>query len=209
MPDDTRFYQSDGLNVEAYDQFTAQQFGVDGRDVAFYLRQARRLAGPVLDLGVGVGRVAWPLAQAGVGVVGLDLSEAMLRRARAKGEQYSPDVRQRTRFVAGDMADFELDETFALVIIAYRSFQSMITPEDQRRCLACIHRHLRPGGRLVVDLFDPRLDLCLPDAEGLGQLDGIRHPVSGNTITVKITRLRTDPVQQIPPGYEHDELGFR
>ncbi|HUU84834.1 MAG TPA: class I SAM-dependent methyltransferase [Phycisphaerae bacterium] len=197
MTDDTPFYQADGLNVETFDELTAQDFAPGDKDVAFYLRQARRFGGPVLDLGAGTGRVAWPLAEAGFDVVGLDLSEAMLRRAAAKGDRHAPDVRERVRFLPGNMADFDLEQQFALVIIAFRSFQALLSPEDQRRCLNCIHRHLKPGGRLILDLFDPRLDLCVPDAKNPCDKPTVCHPVSGNKVEIEFTRLRTDPLQQL------------
>ncbi|MHC4066540.1 MAG: class I SAM-dependent methyltransferase [Planctomycetota bacterium] len=197
MADDTPFYQADGLNVETYDELTAQQFGADAVDAAFFVRQAQRYGGPVLDLGAGSGRIAWPLAEAGFDVVGLDLSKPMIRRAEAKGERYAPEVRRRMRFVAGNMADFDLGRTFALVVSAFRSFQALTSPEDQRHCLACIHRHLQPGGRLIIDLFDPRLDLCVPDATNPVDEVRVRHPRSGNLVVVDFTRVGTDPVRQM------------
>ena len=197
MADDAPFYQADGLNVQTYDELTAQEFGAGGKDAAFFVRQARRFGGPVLELGAGTGRIAWPLAEAGFEATGLDLSPAMLRRAEAKGQRYPAAVRERIRFVAGDMADFQLDQTFALVIIAYRSFQALIKPEDQRRSLTCIHRHLEPGGRLIMDLFDPRLDLCVPEARNPVPEATVRHPVSGNLVKIDFVRLATDPMRQV------------
>jgi SAM-dependent methyltransferase len=197
MSDYTPFYRTDGLNVETFDELAAQQFGADPVDAAFFVRQAGRFGGPVLELGAGTGRVTWPLAEAGFDVVGLDLSEAMLRRAEAKAERYTPDVRKRIRFVPGHMADFDLEQEFALVIVAFRSLQALMSPEDQRRCLTCIHRHLKPGGRLILDVFDPRLDLCVPDAKNPLEETTVRHPISGNPVKIDFVRLATDPVRQV------------
>jgi SAM-dependent methyltransferase len=197
MYPETPFYETDGLHVETFDELAAQQFGADAIDAAFYVRQAKRFGGPVLELGAGTGRVTWPLAEAGLNVVGLDLSEAMIRRAQAKAERYGPEVGERVRFVVGNMADFNLEQQFALVIIAFRSFQALLSPEEQRRCLDCIHRHLKPGGGLILDLFDPRLDLCVPDAKNPMDAISVRHSISGNLVKIAITRLETDPVRQL------------
>jgi hypothetical protein len=107
------------------------------------------------------------------------------------------DARRLAQFVPGDMADFQLDQTFALAIIPYRSFQVLITPEDQRHCLECVHRHLRPGGRLIVNLFDPLLDRCVPDAPFPRQEQTVRHPTTGNVVTAEVIRHVNDPVRQV------------
>jgi SAM-dependent methyltransferase len=151
-----------GPSVDYYD--LRQQDGpgtpIEG-DVAFYRRQAKRARGPILELGCGTGRVTFPLADAGLDVTGLDASRAMLRVARRK---LRATPRPKVRLVRGDMRRFTLRRRFALVIIPFRAFQALLTVRDQRACLACIRRHLRPGGRLIIDLFDPRLEYCLPDA---------------------------------------------
>jgi SAM-dependent methyltransferase len=141
----------------AYD---AQAQGVPG-DVEFFLslaQEAHAAGQPVLELACGTGRVSIPIAQAGVRVVGLDQSAAMLGRAREKAR---PERSRRGAgldnacWVEGDMREFELPERFGLVFIPYRSFQHLLTADDQLACLRCIHRHLVPGGRLALDIFNP------------------------------------------------------
>jgi SAM-dependent methyltransferase len=197
MNESPLYYQRAGLNVETYDVLTAGGGpGVDG-DVPFYVRHAQRSGGPVLELGAGTGRVTWALAQAGLHVVGLDLSPAMLACAQAKAPAMPPQVRERVRFVQADMADFDLGRTFSLVLIPFRGFQSLTTPEQQRRCLGCIHRHLRPGGCLIIDLFDPRLDLCVPNTPPWPTKGTVRHPLTGHPVTVESFSRTTDPFQQV------------
>ncbi len=140
---------SEFYNPAAYD---AQAQGVPG-DVEFYLALAKRAQAanqPVLELACGTGRVAIPIAREGVSIVGLDQSQAMLERAREKSAELDS-----ARWVEGDMRDFALPERFGLVFIAYRSFQHMLTIDDQLSCLGCIHRHLAPGGRLAINIFNP------------------------------------------------------
>lgn len=197
MAEARSFYETLGLNVETYDELTGRGGpGVSG-DVDFYVKHARQVGDPVLELGAGTGRVSWALAQAGFTVVGLELSPAMLRCAEAKAAAVPASVRERVRFVPGDMADFELHQTFPLAIIPYRAFQSLTSPADQRRALHCIHRHLDPGGRLIVDLFDPRLDSCVPDNPPTIPDESVRHPTTGNDVLVQVLSRTNDPVRQV------------
>jgi SAM-dependent methyltransferase len=132
---------------------------VRGRaDADFYLQAAKRLGGGTLELGCGTGRVLLPLAEAGHRVCGLDLSPHMLERCRAKLAQLPSVVEERVRLVEGDMVEFELEERFHLVTFPFRSFQHLENVSDQLACLECAHRHLAPGGQLILDLFqtDPR-----------------------------------------------------
>ena len=129
-------------------------------DIPFWVEEALASGGPVLELACGTGRVAIPIAQAGVPVVGLDNSAAMLKLARAKATKLglTPEA---ARFVRGDMRHFSHPEKYPLVIIPFRSFQLLLSVAEQHQALEAIRAHLAPGGRLIVDLFVPdpeRLD---------------------------------------------------
>ena len=138
-------------------------------DIPFYRDLALAAGGPCLELGCGTGRVLIPVAKAGVEVVGLDVSPAMLAVAREKVEGLARDVQARIRLVEGDMRDFDLGgATFNLVYIPFRSFLHLLTVEDQVQALATIRRHLRPGGRLALNFFNPRLDVI---ASGMTRRD--------------------------------------
>lgn len=193
--DPRTYYAEGGLNVETYDLRTK---GFPG-EIDFWVARARESGGPVLELACGTGRITWPIARAGIDIVGLDVNPAMLRAAEAKRAQESPEVRERVRLVQGDMTDFSVGETFALAIIPFRAFQAVLTPEDQRRSLSCIRRHLRPGGRLIVDIFDPRLDWALPERTdpGLPARPTVTHPVTGNTLKVDVLSRRNDTLRQL------------
>ena len=133
-------------------------------DIPFWVEEARASGGPVLELGSGTGRVAIPVAQAGVPVMGLDNSAAMLKvaRARARKAGLGTDL---LRFVKGDMRDFSLGgQKFPLVSIPYRAFQTLLSVADQYQALAAIKPHLAPGGRLIIDLFVPDLELLAGDS---------------------------------------------
>lgn len=198
MRGETGFYESDTLNVEFYD---AQAAGVPpslGGDIEFYIELARRSGGPVLDLGGGTGRVAWPLAEAGFDVTSVDASEPMLARAEAKRELASPAARRRVQLVRADMHDFELPGRYGLAITPGRSFQGLMTPEHQRSALATIHRHLRPGGLLVLQLFDPLLEACAAFDGMPAEPDrGTVELPAGHRMTRQVLRHTTDPLRQV------------
>jgi ubiquinone/menaquinone biosynthesis C-methylase UbiE len=132
-----------------YDLWAADTAG----DVEFYVRRALEAPGPVVELGVGTGRVAIAVAHAGRSVIGVDISPSMLaegrRRAKATG------VADRIAWVQADMRSFVADARVPLVTIPYRSFMHLVTTEDQLACLDAVRRSLAPGGRLVLDLFVP------------------------------------------------------
>ena len=108
--------------------------------------------GPVLELGVGTGRLALPLADRGLAVTGLDASPAMLERLRAK-----PGA-DRLTLVECDMAapvPEMADGSFAVVLVGFNTFFNLTTADAQASCVAAVARLLRPGGRFVVEAFVP------------------------------------------------------
>ncbi|MGH8103310.1 MAG: class I SAM-dependent methyltransferase [bacterium] len=126
-------------------------------DVPFFVEMAKESGGPVLELGCGTGRVVIPTARAGIETTGLDGSAAMLEKCREFLSREPADVQHRVKLVQSDMRKFDLGTQFALVTSPFRPFQHLTTVEDQLACLACIHRHLRKSGRLILDLFNPSI----------------------------------------------------
>jgi SAM-dependent methyltransferase len=141
--------------ADLYDHVTIYR---DRPDVAFFVEAARGSGGPVLELGSGTGRVLIPTARAGISIVGLDSSPAMLEICRRELAGEPGEVRSRVELVEGDMRSFDLARTFALVTLPFRPFQHLGTVEEQLDCLGSIRRHLAPGGRLILDLFNPSLE---------------------------------------------------
>jgi SAM-dependent methyltransferase len=123
-------------------------------DLEFYANIARINDGPVLELGVGTGRVAVRLAQAGLQVTGIDESPSMLDRAHAnsRSARLSP---KRLHLVQASMTDFDLGKRFGAVIVAANTFQHLLSTGEQRACLACIARHLEPAGIFAASLHSP------------------------------------------------------
>lgn len=135
----------------------------DRQDIEFFVEMARGSRGPVLEIGCGTGRVLIPTARAGIEIVGLDSSASMLKVLGEKLYREPEEVQSRVKLVHADMRQFDLVREFALVTTPFRSFQHLITAEDQLSCLACILHHLVPGGRLVLDVFNPSLPHLVDD----------------------------------------------
>ena len=192
------FYRRRSLNVEIYAARTARLPVVEG-DFEFYLELARGARGPTLELGCGTGRLVLPLARAGIEITGLDLSESMLDVASDALEHEPADVHSRATLVEGDMTGFEVGQEFGLVFIAFRSFMMLDTPEKQRRCLECIHRHLMPGGTLAVDIFDPQLERMTPKPadNAWDDLGEVVHPETFNVVKMETSDRHNDPVSQV------------
>lgn len=135
-------------------------------DVPFYVGEAVASGGPVLEIGVGTGRVATAVARAGVDVVGIDVSPSMLERARRSLE--ADEVADHVTLVEADMRGFDLGRTFPLAILPYRVFAHARTTDEQVATLSTIRDHLDPGGRVV-------LNVTIPHVSDLVASDGLRH----------------------------------
>lgn len=173
-----------------YDLDLAEEPG----DLELYLALAARTGGPVLELAVGSGRVAVPLATAGHEVTGVDLDPAMLARARAACEAAGPEVASRVTLLEGDARAIRLpgEPAFELGLIALNSIFVMASRADQEAAIATLAVHLAPGGLAVLDAW-------LPDAEDLARYDGrlvlewVREDPSTGWIVTKTGSAVYDP----------------
>lgn len=164
-------------------------------DIPFYVREAVRSGGTVLELGCGTGRVTLPVAQSGIDIVGLDNSEAMLERARTKASLLESEHGGMDLHI-GDMRDFSLGRTFPLVIIPFRGFLSLLSVEDQVRCLTGIREHLQPDGRLIFNIFVPDPQMLVEDEDAAFHLRDVTDPDTGRTFVVW-QQTRVDTFNQV------------
>jgi SAM-dependent methyltransferase len=125
-------------------------------DISFYVDEALAAKGPVVELGVGTGRIAIPTAMAGVPVIGVDSSAGMLevcgRRGREAGIDGLLDLR------LGDLRRPPVDERVDLVTCPFRAFLHLRDDDERLEALRAAHSLLVPGGRLVFDVFAPSRD---------------------------------------------------
>jgi ubiquinone/menaquinone biosynthesis C-methylase UbiE len=181
--------------------------GVEG-DVAFYVEEARSAGSPVLELGCGTGRILIPTAEAGVEVVGLDAAPDMLAIARHKLERLPPHVQSRVQFVEGDMRRFALDRPFSLVTIPYRAFLHNLNVEDQLQTLRRVRGHLSESGRLILNIFDPKVQNL---AAGKWSMPPDRcrefvHPRTGNRVLIKEAFTYDLERQMVEGAFLFDEI---
>jgi SAM-dependent methyltransferase len=107
--------------------------------------------GRALELGIGTGRIALPLAERGVPVHGIDLSEAMVARLRVKPGS------ERIGVTIGDFATTKVDGTFAVAYLVYNTIQNLTTQDTQVACFQNVAEHLEPGGTFVIEVVLPDL----------------------------------------------------
>jgi SAM-dependent methyltransferase len=166
-------------------------------DLPFYEALAREAGGPVLELGVGTGRVARRLAGLGHDVCGIDNSATMLNRARCHAGDL-PNL----QVVHADMRDFALGKSFAFIYAGYGAFHHLLTSKDQVACLRSMERHLVSGGVVAFDLrahwatdwdADPDETIC----------DWTRAASNGDLVT-KLRSVRVDRAAQV----QHETYHF-
>ena len=152
-----------------YDDWTRQRLGTSTEATIDGLAELAA-GGRVLELAIGTGRIALGLVDRGLEVHGIDSSEAMVAKLRAKpGGETIP-------VAIGDFADVDVDGRFDLVFVAFNTFFALTTQDDQVRCFANVARHLTDDGVFAIEAF-------VPD---LGRFDGGQ--------TVRVMRVTTDLV---------------
>ncbi len=158
-------------------------------DVGFYVDEALASGGPVVELAVGTGRIAVPIARAGIDVIGVDSSPGMLAVARTAADE--SDVSSRIDLRLGDLRDPPVAERVPLVICPFRSLLHMETGDEKLRALRAARSLLEPDGRFVFDVFSPsREDIEETDGRWLEREPGIFERAdwdeSSRTLTLSV-----------------------
>ncbi len=115
--------------------------------------------GRALELAIGTGRVAVPLAERGVPVTGIELSQPMIDQLRTKVDETTIPV------VVGDMSTALAEGTFSVVYLVYNTISNLLTQAEQVACFRNAARHLTPGGHFVIELWVPELRKLPPGVE--------------------------------------------
>ena len=199
--------------AEYYDAENANHRVLE-EDVPFFLGQLPRRRQSILELAVGTGRAAIPLAQAGHRVVGVDYAADMLDIARRKRDAVGLGEKQLSLIEANAMT-LDLGQTFDWVCVFFNTFLVFATLEQQDAALQAVLRHLKPRGRFWLDVFQP--DLRLLSEPMRTELDPSLFfvPRFGRTVlkTIESRRSLTPQVQHVtfhytwfgPHGQEHHE----
>ncbi|MGC4117175.1 MAG: class I SAM-dependent methyltransferase [Myxococcales bacterium] len=174
----------------------------DVQDLSFWSAMASRTGGPILELACGSGRVLSALVDPQwAPVVGLDLSQSFLDRARGRMAAHAaggPMLESgQLKLVEGDMRAFDLPmgEGYALVVIALNSFLHLVEPKDQLACLKEVARHLKPGGVLAMEVFNPENKDRHPGVHGLELVADFHHPETGERVQ-RFANVSTDLATQ-------------
>jgi SAM-dependent methyltransferase len=182
-------------------------------DVQFYVGLAERFGGPVLEYGVGNGRIALPLARHGIQVTGVDHSPAMLADLRERLIAEPREIRARVKVRRGDMRSVRLHRRFPLIACPFNAALHLYARDDVERFLANVRAHLSPGGLFVVDLAMPSLaDLLRPPTRAY-PAPRFRYPGTGEIVKYR-ERYDYDCVRQILfvstefEPVEHPEKGW-
>ena len=172
------------MDISPYDAWAEiydSVFSYVNEDIPFYVDEAVRSGGPVIELGCGTGRVAIPIALSGIDVVGLDSSTLMIERAREKAEQIGVS---NLKLVQADMIDFKFDDKFPLAIVPFHGLLSLLSLKDIERTLLNIRRHLTPEGKLIFDIFVPDLNMMVQEGDVPYHFRDVTDPNTGRRLVI-------------------------
>ncbi len=171
-------------------------------NLPFYVDAYAQADGPVVELGVGDGRIAVQAAARGRLVIGVDLSSSMLDLCRRRAAQAG--VLDRLTLMHADFRSFELDTPAALIALPYHSLGHLLTLEDKRRALIHIFSQLRPGGRFIFDDFLMTTELIAHMRRV--QLRAEYRTAVGADVLLWVTSLVNESAQSIRVVTWEDEL---
>lgn len=190
------------MTFDAFAHFYDLDYGDFSADILFYREMARLHGGPVLEAMCGTGRVALPLAAAGLDVTGVDIAPAMIARAQASAAAQGVQA----SFVVGDIRTLELKRSFGFALIAMNSLMHLETTADQLAALERLAAHLRPNGMLAIDLFNPD-PLAMAQHDGVMVLDKLfQVPETGHTVQKYVVRSADLAAQHLAVTFCYDEI---
>jgi SAM-dependent methyltransferase len=192
MPSGVLHWGMDGYGPSTYGDRIAEVYDswygprMDPTDAVGFLASIAG-GGRVLELGIGTGRVALPLAERGLDVSGIDASDRMVEKLRAKPGG------DRIPVAMGDFAEVDAVGTFSLVYVAFTTFFALTSQESQLRCLERVRRVLEPEGHFVVEAFVPDVGRFSFGQSTMTLETGDAH--------VMLDAMRHDPVAQVVEGH--------
>ena len=128
-------------------------------DIPFYLKMVKEFGDPVLELACGTGRITLPLAEEGIDIIGLDISEGMLDQAKKKAQEKNLKI----EFIKDDCRTFKLDRKFKLIFIPFNSFAHIHDLESAENLFTRVKEHLTKDGRFIIDIFNPNPEFMVRD----------------------------------------------
>lgn len=189
--------EADSFRVLSRFYDAAYESKKDLQDIPFYVDLAGRVAGPVLEIGCGTGRVLLEIAARGIDIEGLDSSEEQLRVLQSKidGRGIGP-----IRLHRADMRHFVLDRRFPLIIAPFRPVQHLYTVADQAAAFRAIRSHLLPEGIFAFDAFYPKPILDADTGVERPDLEWPDPEAPGRTVRRSFVREHVDKLNQVFSG---------
>ncbi|MEE2644957.1 MAG: class I SAM-dependent methyltransferase [Myxococcota bacterium] len=173
-------------------------------DVRFYQAQYLDTEGPVLELGIGSGRIAIPAVRAGAEVYGLDTAPKMLARAEEKRRALPSAAQERLTLTLGDMRTFTLERRFELISCPFNALQHLYRGEEVSACFERVLTHLAPGGLFIFDVLFPDLEYLLRSP--LTRHPGVNfHHSTYDAVYNYSEQSAYDPIKQINQMWLHYE----
>ena len=162
---------------EPYPEFVARFYDViyakvrSAADLDYYLRKIADTKGPVLEAGVGSGRLFIPALRGGADIYGIDISRTMIGVLHSK---LNPRERRRVRL--GNICSFRHSKKYQLILAPFRVFSHLMTIDEQLQALTNLHRHLPPGGKLIFDLYVPNPKIIQEGFDHFRDFEGEYQP---------------------------------
>lgn len=189
----------DERTAARYDESVADMFAPESVDPVVGFLAGLAGGGRALELGIGTGRIALPLARRGVPVHGIDMSRAMVARLRAKPEAEAVDI------TIGDFATTTVDGTFTLAYLVFNTISNLTTQEAQVACFRNVAAHLEPGGSFVIEVGLPDLQRLPPgerfvlfhvgdDRWGIDEYDVASQGMTSHHLTTRAGKLERSSV---------------
>lgn len=160
-------------------------------DIKFFLKHAKQIGGPILELAAGTGRIAMPLLENGFQYVGIDLSPEFVDRANKKISRFA-DL---GKISIGDMRTFDLQQKFNFIFIGFNSIFHLMNEDEIISCLTCVRKHLNENGKFLIDMFVPNPKFLYRD-ENKDYPVGKYKDNNGNIVVVK-EKNKYDPKTEI------------
>ena len=148
--------------------------------VPFYIKQAKKFGGPILELACGTGRIAIPIAKEEISIVGLDFSAKMLLQAKKNSEENNLEI----EWIEADMTNFSLSRQFSLIIIPAAAMNWVLGNRSLENCLTCVKKHLQQNGRFIFNVFNPNLGILQRDPSKKYQSYEYPNPDGKGTVVV-------------------------
>lgn len=185
-----------------YDESAADRFEPSVVDAAVEVLAGLAGGGRALELGIGTGRIALPLAARGVPVHGIDLSRAMVARLRAKpgGDAIGVTI--------GDFATTRMDGTFSVTYLVFNTIMNLTTQEAQVDCFHNVAAHLEPGGCFVIEVMTPELRR-LPAGQHVVPSHVSSTRWAFDTYDLATQSLTSNYVEVVDGRGEHRSIPFR